>query len=376
MADAGVTCVSQLYNSVTLRLDNSKFMSLSPRIIALLLACMISALTLAFLTFVDGVTNNMLFVVGVSSFIISFFLVLYAIELLVFREVNKMYKTIHKLKIRDFAISRKSIIKNTNPFKKLNDEIFVYVAKKQKEIDELKRLEQFRREFLADVSHELKTPVFAAQGFIHTLIDGAVDDEKVRDKFLSKAAKSLDGLDALVKDLVALSQMETGEVKMNVGRVDLVETIDEVFEQLEKAALARNTTLRLKTVTPGPVWVKADPQRIQQVMTNLIENGIRYGNENGRVLVLLEEEKKHILVSVRDDGPGIPPEHLSRIFERFYRVEKSRSKDRGGTGLGLAIVKHILNAHKSKITVMSKLEKGTTFKFKLDRFEQPLAKAS
>ncbi|GAB3500603.1 ATP-binding protein [Spirosoma knui] len=344
-------------------------MSLSPRIIALLLACLISALTLAFLTFVDGVTNNMLFVVGISSFVISFFLVLYAIELLVFREVNKMYKTIHKLKIRDFNISRKSIIKNNNPFKKLNDEIFVYVAKKQKEIDELKRLEQFRREFLADVSHELKTPIFAAQGFIHTLIDGAVDDEQVRDKFLSKAAKSLDGLDALVKDLVALSQLETGEVKMSFERVDLIHVTQEIFDQLEKIAHVKDTSLKMRVDRPGPFWVKADPQRIAQVMTNLVENGIKYGNENGRVVVSLEEDKKHVLVSVRDDGPGIPPEHLSRIFERFYRVEKSRSKDRGGTGLGLAIVKHILNAHRTKITVMSKLEKGTTFRFKLDKLE-------
>lgn len=345
-------------------------MSLSPRFIALLLASLISALTLAFLTFVEGVTSNMLFVVGVSSFVISFFLVLYAIELLVFREVNKMYKTIHQLKIRDFAISRKTIIKNTNPFKKLNDEIFVYVAKKQKEIDELKRLEQFRREFLADVSHELKTPIFAAQGFIHTLIDGAIDDEHVRDKFLSKAAKSLDGLDALVKDLVALSQLETGEVKMSFERVDLAQVVHEIFEQLEKIASAKRTFLKLRVDRPGPIWVKADLQRINQVMTNLIENAIKYGNENGKVLVSLEEDKKHVLVAVKDDGPGIPPEHLSRIFERFYRVEKSRSKDRGGTGLGLAIVKHILNAHKAKITVMSKIDKGTTFRFKLERMEE------
>ncbi len=344
-------------------------MSLSPRFIALLLACLISALTLAFLTFVEGVTNNMLFVVGVSSFVLSFFLILYAIELLVFREVNKMYQTIRQLKIRDFSLSRKAVIKHNNPFKKLNDEFFVYVAKKQKEIDELKRLEQFRREFLADVSHELKTPIFAAQGFIHTLIDGAVDDDEVRDKFLAKAAKSLDGLDALVKDLVALSQLETGEVKMSFGRVDLHHVTEEIFEQLEKVANAKQTTLRLRTTAPGPVWVKADAQRITQVMTNLIENAIKYGNEKGRVLVTLEEDKKHILISVRDDGPGIPPEHLSRIFERFYRVEKSRSKDRGGTGLGLAIVKHILNAHKAKITVMSKLDRGTTFRFKLDRID-------
>jgi len=344
-------------------------MSLSPRLIALLLACLISALTLAFLTFVEGVTSTMLFVVGISSFVISFFLVFYAIELLVFREVNKMYKTIHKLKIRDFNISRKSIIKNTNPFKKLNDEIFVYVARKQKEIDELKRLELFRREFLADVSHELKTPIFAAQGFIHTLIDGAVDDEKVRDKFLAKAARSLDGLDALVKDLVALSQLETGEVRMNFERVDLAHVTQDIFEQLEKIAHAKNTSLQLKSSHAGPIWVKADVQRITQVMTNLIENAVKYGNENGRVQVNFEDDKKSILVSIRDDGPGIPPEHLSRIFERFYRVEKSRSKDRGGTGLGLAIVKHILNAHKAKISVMSKVDRGTTFRFKLERMD-------
>ena len=344
-------------------------MSLSPRIIALLLACLISALTLAFLSFVDGATSTILFVVGFSSFAISFFLVLYAIELLVFREVNKMYKTIHHLKIRDFSISRKVIIQDTNPFKKLNDEIFVYVAKKQKEIDELKRLEQFRREFLADVSHELKTPVFAAQGFIHTLIDGAVDDEKVRDKFLYKAARSLDGLDALVKDLLTLSQLETGEVKMNFEPVDFVHVTQEVFDLLEKIAHARETSLVIKTEQAGPIWVKADPQRITQVMTNLVENAVKYGNEKGKVVVILEEEKKNLVISVRDNGPGIPPEHLNRIFERFYRVEKSRSKDRGGTGLGLAIVKHILNAHKTKVTVMSKVDKGTTFRFKLERVD-------
>ncbi|MGA0557173.1 sensor histidine kinase [Larkinella sp. VNQ87] len=342
-------------------------MSFSPRVIAFLLAGLISGLTVAFLAFVEGVTKSMLFVVAMSSLIVSFFLILYAIEILVYREVNKLYKTIHKLRIRDFSISRSNIIKSNNPFKKLNDEIFVYVARKQKEIEELRRLEQFRREFLADVSHELKTPIFAAQGFLHTLIDGAIDDEKVRDKFLSKAAKSLDGLDALVKDLVALSQLETGEVKMNFETVDLYLMTLEVFEQLENTASKRQTTLKIKADPPGAVLVKADPQRISQVMTNLIENAIKYGNEGGKVMVSFEEEKKQYIIQVRDNGPGIPPDHLNRIFERFYRVDKSRSKERGGTGLGLAIVKHILNAHKSKITVMSKLDKGTTFSFKLDK---------
>ena len=342
-------------------------MSLSPRIAAFLLAALISALTVAFLTFVEGVTRSMLFVVAISSLIVSFFLILYAIEILVYREVNKLYKTIHKLRIKDFTISRTTIIKNNNPFKKLNDEIFVYVARKQKEIEELRRLEQFRREFLADVSHELKTPIFAAQGFVHTLIDGAIDDERVRDKFLAKAAKSLDGLDALVKDLVALSQLETGEVKMHFEPVDIYQTTLEVFEQLENNALARQASLKIKSDQPGGILVKADPRRITQVLTNLIENAIKYGNNGGKVVVSFEEEKKQYIIQVRDNGPGIPPEHLNRIFERFYRVDKSRSKERGGTGLGLAIVKHILNAHKSKITVMSKPDKGTVFSFKLDK---------
>jgi two-component system phosphate regulon sensor histidine kinase PhoR len=344
-------------------------MSLSPRVIAFLLAGLISALTAVFLTFVEGVTRSMLFVVAISSLIVAFFLILYTIEILVYREVNKMYKTIHKLRIKDFTISRTTLIKNNNPFKKLNDEIFVYVARKQKEIEELRRLEQFRREFLADVSHELKTPIFAAQGFVHTLIDGAIDDERVRDKFLAKAAKSLDGLDALVQDLVVLSQLETGEVKMHFEPVDLYQITLEVFEQLENTALARQTSLKIKSAQPGGILVKADPQRITQVLTNLVENAIKYGNDGGKVQVSFEEEKKQFIVQVRDNGPGIPPEHLNRIFERFYRVDKSRSKERGGTGLGLAIVKHILNAHKSKITVMSKLDKGTTFSFKLDKAE-------
>jgi len=343
-------------------------MSLSPRFIALILALLIAGLTMAFLAFVPGTNSNMLFVVGTSSFLLSFFLVLYTIDILVYREITKLYDAIRKLKVRDFSISRKSILKTGNPFKKLNDEIFVYVARKQKEIDELKKMEQFRREFLADVSHELKTPIFAAQGFIHTLIDGAVDDEFVRDKFLAKAARSLDGLDLLVQDLVALSQLETGELKMHFDRVDIRQVVENIFEQLESPANARQTLLKIKTIHPGSVWVKADRQRITQVMTNLIQNAVKYGNEHGKVVVSFEEDgKKHIQIAVKDDGPGIPPEHLNRIFERFYRVEKSRSKEQGGTGLGLAIVKHILNAHKTKITVTSRLEKGTEFRFKLDK---------
>lgn len=344
-------------------------MSLSPRVLAFILAFLIAAITTAFLTFLEGVTGSMLFVVGVSSFMGTFFLVLYTIEIIVYREVNKMYRTISKLKLKDFNISRKVLIRESNPLKRLNDEVFVYVAKKQKEIEELRKLEQFRREFLADVSHELKTPIFAAQGFIHTLLDGAVEDENVRGRFLKKAAKSLDGLDALVNDLLTVSQMENGVIKMNMERVNLRLVVEDILDRLEKIAQDRQVSFKIKPDKLPEVWVKADVQRIEQVMANLIENAIKYNKEGGKVIVHFQEDKKGYSVAVRDNGPGIAPEHLSRIFERFYRVEKSRSKARGGTGLGLAIVKHILNGHGSKITVMSRPDKGTTFTFKLDKAE-------
>nr|WP_295926084.1 ATP-binding protein [uncultured Dyadobacter sp.] len=343
-------------------------MSLSPRFIAVILAFLISLITTTFLAFVDGVSKGMLFVSAISAFISSFFLVLYTVDILVFREVNKMYRTIHKLKMRDFNMApRKKLIRESNPLKTINDEIFVYVTKKQKEIDELKKLELFRREFLADVSHEFKTPIFAAQGFIHTLLDGAMDDEKVRERFLRKAANNLDSLDVLVKDLLVLSQMETGDIKMNIAPMDIRQLTINIFSRLENIAKSRNVTLRVKPEEMPEVWIKGDADRMEQVMLNLIENAIKYGNQGGKVIVHLNEGKKYVEVAVRDNGPGIPHEHLNRIFERFYRIDKSRSKEIGGTGLGLAIVKHILNAHDTKIAVMSKPDKGTTFSFKLEK---------
>ncbi|MCF2506391.1 ATP-binding protein [Dyadobacter sp. CY107] len=343
-------------------------MSLSPRFIAFILAILISLITTSFLAFVEGVSRGMLFVSAISAFISSFFLVLYTVDILVFREVNKMYRTIHKLKMKDFNLApRKKLITESNPLKTINDEIFVYVTKKQKEIDELKKLELFRREFLADVSHEFKTPIFAAQGFIHTLLDGAMEDENVRERFLIKAAKNLDSLDVLVKDLLVLSQMETGDIKMNIAPMDIHLLATNIFSRLENIAKDRDVTFKVKPDELAEVWVLADADRMEQVMLNLIENAVKYGNEGGKVIVHFSEGKKFVEISVRDNGPGIPHEHLNRIFERFYRIDKSRSKEIGGTGLGLAIVKHILNAHDTKIAVMSKPDKGTTFSFKLEK---------
>ena len=341
-------------------------MFLDPRIISLVVAIIVSAISMIFLWFLPNSSAATLFVGGVSSFTSTFFLFYYVLDVLIFQEISKIYETIKSLKIKDFnPTPRKQLVKLGNPLKKLGDELFVYVAKKQQEVEELRRLEQFRREFLADVSHELKTPIFAAQGFIHTLLDGAMDDMNVREKFLKKAAKSLDGLDALVHDLLMLSHLESGAITMNREVFNLQELINEVAEQLETKTLIHNIKLTLPNPVLNGVWVSADRQRISQVLTNLIDNALKYGRKNGNVWVSLEANKNNWAVLVKDDGPGIAPQHLNRIFERFYRIEKSRSKEMGGTGLGLAIVKHIVNAHQSKIQVMSKLDKGTIFKFKL-----------
>ncbi len=342
-------------------------MSLSPRFIAFLIATLITVIMLTFLSFVPAADAAVLFVAGVSCFVGSYFFIFFTIDILVFREVNRIYENVQKLKIKDFHVSKRTLIKSVNPLKKLNTEISAYVTKKQKEIDELKRMEAFRREFLADVSHELKTPIFAAQGFIHTLLDGAKEDPVILDRFLGKAAKSLDGLDALVRDLVTLSQVESGDLRMNFATVDLKHITEDIFEQLESKAEKRGTKIKIKPKELDSCFVKADKQRITQVMTNLIDNAIKYGKDDGKIVVEFEEDKKYYQISIEDDGPGIPPEHLSRIFERFYRVDKSRSKETGGTGLGLAIVKHILNAHNSKISVSSRIEKGTKFSFRLEK---------
>ena len=341
-------------------------MILNPKILAFLLAIAIAVFTTTFLWFLPESNANVLFVSFVTSLVIAGLLIYFVLDYLVFQEINKMYDSINRLKMKDFGVTRKKLQKDNNPLRKLNDELFVYVSKKEQEVTELKRLEKYRREFLANVSHELKTPIFSAQGFVHTLIDGAMDDENVREKFLQKAAKSLDGLDILVKDLLTISQMETGDIKMNPARIDIQQITKEVFEQLENKAASKNVKMYVKAPQPS-ILVRADAQRIGQVMTNLVENAIKYGHENGTIWVIFEEEKKDWKVSIKDDGPGIASENLNRIFERFFRVDKARSRSDGSSGLGLAIVKHILQAHRTKISVISKLEKGTTFSFKLEK---------
>ena len=341
----------------------------SARTMALLLAVFIALVTVLFLSLVQSVDRDGLIVAGLISFSGSYLLIYVVLEFLVFREINKIYKMLAKLRKKELSGIKREKSGALNPLKNIHSEIYSFALLKQKEIDELKKLEAFRKEFIADVSHELKTPIFAAQGFVHTLLDGAMDDKHVRNRFLKKAAKSLDGLDVLVQDLLTLSQIETGDIKMKFEPIDLLKLFMEVIDQFEEKAEKKN--IRLKLTDPDhKLTVYADWQRITQVVTNLISNAINYTPEGGEVTVSFEVSKKNISAFITDSGEGIPPQHLSRIFERFYRVDKSRSREKGGTGLGLAIVKHILEGHGSHAEVESKVGKGSTFSFKLPKSKE------
>ena len=338
----------------------------SPRVIAALLALCIAAVTTAFLSLLEDVSQNALlvtFFIGLSA---SYIMIYVVLEFLIFREINKIYNLFHKLRMGPEGLDddRPSPL---NPLKQINEDIRQFVQLKQKEIDELRKMEAFRKEFIADVSHELKTPIFAAQGFVHTLLDGAVKDKNVRTRFLKKAAKSLDGLDILVQDLLTLSQIETGEIKMHFEEFDIRGLTEEVFEQFENKADKKKITMEIGNGSPEEVIVYGDWQRINQVITNLISNAIKYSNDKSRITVSFKMEGDMVMTTVKDTGEGIPEKDVNRIFERFYRVDKSRSREKGGTGLGLAIVKHIMEGHNSKVDVRSKPGQGSEFSFKLPR---------
>ncbi|MBO3700327.1 cell wall metabolism sensor histidine kinase WalK [Roseivirga sp. E12] len=340
-------------------------MSLNSRVVALVLAVIVALVTTAFLSLVPEVSEIALLVTALLSFGATYLLVFITFEFLVFREIGEIYKVLNKMRKKDFSFIDEGESSNTNnPLKRINREIYTYGVNRNKEIEDLRKLEAFRREFLADVSHELKTPVFAAQGFVHTLLDGAIDDKKVRKKFLKRAAKSLDNLDSLIHDLLTLSQIETGEIKMHMEHFDIVRTAHEVIDQLENKVEKRGLVIGFDEDYNHPIFVHADAERIYRVLMNLVSNAIKYTDE-GSIDVGFEVNESEVQVFIRDTGVGIPPEDLSRIFERFFRVDKSRSKERGGTGLGLAIVKHILEAHDTKVSVTSTVKKGSVFSFKL-----------
>ena len=234
------------------------------------------------------------------------------------------------------------------------------------EINILKDQENYRREFLGNVSHELKTPLFTIQGYILTLLEGAMKDKKVRSKYLNRTAKGVDRIISIVKDLDLITQFESGIKTVDKSNFNIYEIIDNIFDLMEFESEKNNTKLRIRNEKNNSVMVYADKERILQVLTNLVVNSIKYGKESGYTEIAVDEyDKDRIIVRVIDDGEGIEEEHLPRLFERFYRIDKTRSRKKGGSGLGLSIVKHIIEAHQEQIFVKSKVGLGTEFSFTL-----------
>ena len=240
------------------------------------------------------------------------------------------------------------------------------IQKNVSEIDTMKEMEDYRKEYLGNVSHELKTPLFSIQGYIETLKDGAVENLNIRDKYLERIGKSVERLLNIVKDLDMISQLETGEISLNYSKFDINLLIKEIFELLEMQA--QNRTAKLHLQNTSPVFVNADKQKISQVLINLISNAIHYSNREEALIKIKTATNNNLaIIQISDNGMGIKPEALPRIFERFYRVESSRNRKDGGSGLGLAIVKHIMEAHKQNISVESTYLEGTTFTFSLEK---------
>lgn len=303
------------------------------------------------------------------TFIISFFLVFYSLEFFIYRKIKLIYKTIHSLKTQKYDARLSNYNLLNDPITNMNKEVISWARDQKEQMEELKKLADFRKEFLGNVSHELKTPIFNIQGYIHTLIDGAMDDPEVNVRFLQKAGRSADRLSDLVADLLAISQLESGELVMEFERFDINALIKDVYEQLEVKAKDRGISLLIKEGCNKPFYIHADRYRIRQVIVNLISNSIKYGKEYGTTTAAYYDMDENVLIEIADNGEGIGQEHLPRIFERFYRVDKSRAREggAGGTGLGLAIVKHIIEAHNQTINVRSTSGLGTTFGFTLKK---------
>ena len=243
-----------------------------------------------------------------------------------------------------------------------------YDDDQKSEISEMKKQETFRREFIGNLAHELKTPLFTSESYILTLLDGAIDDDEVNKKYLKIAGKAIHRLNLIVKDLDLITKIESGESEIQRTDFDIINLAQNVFEVLEITASKRNIKLILEFNDKLPLRVNADNEKIQQVLTNLVENSIKYGKENGTTeLVIQELTENKIIVRVTDNGLGIKEKHFNRLFERFYRVDQSGSRKGGGSGLGLAIVKHIMDAHDEKIYIESEFGVGSEFSFTLEK---------
>ncbi len=297
-------------------------------------------------------------------FVFAYFISNLLFDQYIKEKLKVIYKTIGLLKPENEPPLLKK--RKTDELEIVNSVVLKWSEEKKKEIEELKELAAYRREFLGNISHELKTPIFNIQGYVLTLLDGGLDDKLVNEKFLQKTEKSINRMIALVEELEEIAKLESGELVLKEEVFNLYDLTREVIDFMEMKAANHNTKIVLHSSMNRSMKARADKKRIRQVFINLIDNAIKYGNQKGGVIrISCYNFHNNYLVEVQDNGIGIPEENIHRVFERFYRTELSRSRDTGGSGLGLAIVKHIIEAHRQTISVRSKEGEGTTFSFTL-----------
>ena len=298
-----------------------------------------------------------------TVFIVIFLIIQYRTEQFIYDRLKKIYDEVSVL--NEDELTRVSA---TTDIDSISNSVKNYVQGKRIEIKNLTDRDSFRKDFLGNVSHELKTPLFTVQGYILTLIEGAINDKLIRDKYLSRANKGVERLVAIVKDLDMIAKLETEGLHMNIEVFNIIDLIQNVFDLFEMKAKKRNISLQFDKLYDYPIFVKADKERIEQVLINLIVNSIKYGKTNGVTTVGLESyTEDQFILKVIDNGEGIKQEHIPRLFERFYRVDQSRSREQGGSGLGLSIVKHIVEAHNETMLINSVFKEGSEFSFTLKK---------
>ncbi|MEX2595981.1 MAG: ATP-binding protein [Salibacteraceae bacterium] len=301
----------------------------------------------------------------ITSFSVAYGMSYWAIQKFIHGKIMTLYRVI--LSPDNLNKGVRSALKSKDTLGVVQEDVKNWVSVKQSEIQTLKEQAKFRRDFVGNLAHELRTPIFNMQGYLQTLIEGGLEDPKINYDYLDRADKNLERLITLVEDLDGISRLESGEKVLKKEKFNINELVKEVFSLFELRTKEKGIMLRFNKKYEKPFFVMGDRSKIQQVITNLIANAIQYGKETGYCEVRFFDMSESLLIEVADDGIGIPANHLPRLFERFYRVDKSRSRHEGGTGLGLAICKHIIESHGQTISARSVEEKGTTFSFTLDK---------
>lgn len=350
----------------------------TPKKLALLsslgLAAVVSVIILltdVMLLDVDGSYNDCLLRALLTFILLSvvgYFTIHYIINDFIFERIRVVYKTVLNQR-HSKEQTLKAMRENEDIIDKVNTDVLSWAERQRTEIQTLKDQEEFRREFIGNVSHELKTPIFNIQGYIHTLLDGGLEDGEINRKFLRRADKSVERMISIVEDLETIAKLEGSQIELDVQRINILDVARDIIDLEEMKAEKRDIDLRYNKKYDRPIYVMADADRIKQVYINLIDNSIKYGSAGGYIELRFYDMDEHVLCEVADDGSGIEEKHIPRLFERFYRVDKARDRNAGGTGLGLSIVKHILEAHGETINVRSSTgeDSGTTFSFTLKK---------